>query len=245
MLSVMLPQINGYPVGQHPDIKRLLKGVFNSRPPVKQLVPEWDLRKVLDLLSSPPFEPMNKISLKCLTWKTVFLTAISMFRRCSDVQALRMDVGFMNILSEGVIFIREGLSKQDGPSHNCKKMFVPCFKKNRKLDPKTANDIYLKRKLGLRSSENETIRQLFLTVNKLHKAVSKQTVASWIVKVIKLAYGDSGMNIRAHSTRAIGPSWALFRGASISSILDTADWSSDTTFKRYYYREMEAQSWEF
>ena len=245
MLSVMLPQINGYPVGQHPDIKRLLKGVFNSRPPVKQLVPEWDLRKVLDLLSSPPFEPMNKISLKCLTWKMVFLTAISMFRRCSDVQALRMDVGFMNILSEGVIFIREGLSKQDGPSHNCKKMFVPCFKKNRKLDPKTANDIYLKRKLGLRSSENETIRQLFLTVNKLHKAVSKQTVASWIVKVIKLAYGDSGMNIRAQSTRAIGPSWALFRGASISSILDTADWSSDTTFKRYYYREMEAQSWEF
>ncbi|MCG7876952.1 MAG: hypothetical protein N0C90_11550, partial [Candidatus Thiodiazotropha endolucinida] len=43
MLSVMLPQINGYPVGQHPDIIRLLKGVFNSRPPVKQRVPEWDL----------------------------------------------------------------------------------------------------------------------------------------------------------------------------------------------------------
>ena len=77
--------------------------------------------------------------------------------------------------------------------------------------------------------------------------MSKQTVASWIVKVIKLAYGDSdlGMNIRAHSTRAICPSWALFRGASISSILDAADWSSDTTFKKYYYREMEAQSWEF
>ena len=247
MLSVMLPQINGYPVGQHPDIKRLLKGVFNSRPPVKQLVPEWDLRKVLGLLSSPPFEPMNTISLKCLTWKTVFLTAISTFRRCSDIQALRMDVGFMNILSEGVIFIREGLSKQDGPSHNCKKIFVPCFKKNRKLDPKRAIDIYLKRTLELRSSENESIRQLFVTVNKPHKAVSKQTVASWIVKVIKLAYGDSdlGMNIRAHSTRAIGPSWALFRGASISSILDAADWSSDTTFKRYYYREMETQSWEF
>ena len=102
MLSVMLPQINGYPVGQHPDILRLLKGVFNSRPPVKQLVPEWDLQKVLDLLSNPPFEPMNKISLKCVTWKTFFLTPISTFRWCSDIQALRMDVGFMNILSEGV-----------------------------------------------------------------------------------------------------------------------------------------------
>lgn len=70
---------------------------------------------VLDLLSKSPFEPMNKISLKFLTWKTVFLTAISTFRRCSDLQALRTDEGFMNILPEGIIFIRDGLSKQDRP----------------------------------------------------------------------------------------------------------------------------------
>ena len=247
MLSVMLPQINGYPVGQHPDIIRLLKGVFNSRPPVKQLVPEWDLKKILELLSNPPFEPMNKISLKCLTWKTIFLTAISTFRRCSDLQALRCDAGFMNILPEGVIFIREGLSKQDRPSHNCKKIFVPCFKKNRKLDPKRAVEIYVKRTSEFRSSsEMEMIRQLFLTINKPHKAASRQTIASWIVSLIKLAYSDSEseINVRAHSTRAIGPSWALFKGASLSDILDAADWSSDATFKSYYYREMDAPSWE-
>ena len=40
MLSVMLPKIDGTPIGQHTDITRLLKGVFNSRPPVKRLVPE-------------------------------------------------------------------------------------------------------------------------------------------------------------------------------------------------------------
>ena len=65
MLSVMLPKIDGTPIGQHTDITRLLKGVFNSRPPVKRLVPEWDLKKVLELLSYPPFEPIHKISLKC------------------------------------------------------------------------------------------------------------------------------------------------------------------------------------
>ena len=66
--------------------------------------------------------------------------------------------------------------------------------------------------------------------------MSKQTIASWIVNVIKLAYdeSDSDVNIRAHSTRAIGPSWALFKGASITSILEAADWSSDATFKKYY-----------
>lgn len=246
MLSVMLPQIDGISVGKHPDIIRLLKGVFNSRPPVKLLVPEWDLQRVLNLLASAPFEPMHKSSLKHLTWKTVFLTATSTFRRCSDLQALRTDVGYMNIVPEGVIFIREGLAKQDRPSHSGSKIFVPCFTKNRKLDPKRAVEVYLKRTADLRtSSDSERTVQLFLSVNKPHKAVSKQTIASWIVSVIKLAYSDSDVKVRAHSTRAIGPSWALFKGASLSAILEAADWSSEETFKRFYYRDMDSQKWEF
>ena len=36
MLSVVLSPADGMPVGQHPDILRLLKGVFNSRPPEKK-----------------------------------------------------------------------------------------------------------------------------------------------------------------------------------------------------------------
>ena len=50
--------------------------------------------------------------------------------------------------------------------------------------------------------------------------------------------------LKAHSTRAIGPSWALFKRALLSSILDAADWSSDITFKKFYFREMESQGWE-
>ena len=70
-------------------------------------------------------------------------------------------------------------------------------------------------------------------------------IASWIVNVIKLAYSDSDMKVKAHSTRAIGPSWALFKGASLSLILDAADWSSDIKLKKFYYREMESPVWEF
>ena len=33
MLSAILPHVDNVPVGQHPHIIRLLKGVFNSRPP--------------------------------------------------------------------------------------------------------------------------------------------------------------------------------------------------------------------
>ena len=33
MLSVLLPPMDGIQFGQHPDIVRLMKGLFNSRPP--------------------------------------------------------------------------------------------------------------------------------------------------------------------------------------------------------------------
>ena len=242
MLSAILPPVEGTVVGQHPDILRLLKGVFNTRPPEKRLVPEWDLGKVLGLLTSSQFEPIHKVSLKHLTLKSVFLAAISTFRRCGDLQALRIDEGFMNIVQEGIIFVREGLSKQDRPGHFGKQIFIPCFKKNIKLDPKRAMQAYIKRTSQFRNGENK----LFLSFNKPHKAVSSQTISSWIVSVIRQAYGNqTDLKVKAHSTRAIGPSWALFKGASLNSVLEAADWSSDMTFKKFYYRQMDSQDWEF
>jgi hypothetical protein len=43
MLSSVMSPIEKFLVGQHPYITRLIKGVFNSRPPKAVLLPEWDL----------------------------------------------------------------------------------------------------------------------------------------------------------------------------------------------------------
>ncbi|CAC5368900.1 unnamed protein product [Mytilus coruscus] len=135
MLSSLLPPIDNVPIGQHPYMIRLLRGVFNSRPPKVNLVPEWDLQKVLDMLQKSPFEPLLKADVKCLTYKVVFLTAITTFRRCSDIQALRIGEGFVNVQKKGLVFLRPGLSKQDRPNHYGTKIFVPYFEHNKKLDP--------------------------------------------------------------------------------------------------------------
>ena len=79
MLSSVLPPVQNIPFGQHPYIIRLLKGVFNSRPPTATLISEWDLPKVLDLLTKSHFEPLKWSPLKYLTMKTVFLVAISTY----------------------------------------------------------------------------------------------------------------------------------------------------------------------
>lgn len=49
MLSSILGPINNVPVGQHPNIIRLWKGIINSITPVVKLLPELELPKVLDV----------------------------------------------------------------------------------------------------------------------------------------------------------------------------------------------------
>ena len=102
--------------------------------------------------------------------------------------------------------------------------------------------MYVNRTSKLRSEGQSS---LFISYQKPHNSVSKQTIASWIVNVVRQAYDDSERKVNAHSTRAIGPSWALFKGAALSSILEAADWSKDSVFKRFYYRQMDSQDWEF
>lgn len=239
MLSSVLPPVDNIQVGQHPYVIRLLKGIFNSRPPKTKLVPEWDLPVVLAKLQESPFEPLRKAPLKFVTFKVVFLTAITTFRRCGDLQALRLGEGNISVQDRGVTFVRSGLAKQDRPSHYGSKIFVPSFKTNKKLDPKRALAIYLSRTEQFRTDESgKDELRLFLSYIKPHKPVSSQTIANWITETVKLCYSKN-MKVRAHSTRAIGPSWALFKGATMSSIMKAADWSRQDTFTKFYLTKVE------
>lgn len=242
MLSAVLHPIGNIPVGQHPYIIRLLKGVFNSRPPSVRILPEWDLPVVLDMLQKQPFEPLSKASLKITTFKTIFLMAISTFRRCGDLQSLKLGEGSVCVQKKGVTFIRHGLAKQDREKHFGSKIFVPAFSENYRLDPKRALYWYLKKTQSLRvKSDGTTEKKIFLALNKPHHPISAQTISNWIVQTIKMAYENKNIKVKAHSTRAVGPSWALYRGASVKSILDAADWSRESTFIKFYLRNVDVQ----
>jgi len=239
MLSAVLPCIDGHKVGQHPYVIQLLKGVFNSRPPQVRLVPEWDLLKVLEALQKKPFEPLIQAPLKVITLKTVFMIAITSFRRCSDLQSFSIGEKSVNIQSKGITFVRHGLAKQDRQSHRKATVFIPAFPENRKLDPKRCLYYYLKATERFRKSpDGEDETKVFLGLNEPHRPVSAQTISHWIVETLRLTLGDRNLKVKAHSTRALGPSLALFRGASVESIMQAADWSSESTFIRSYLRDL-------
>ena len=242
MFSSVLESVENKPVGQHPYIVRLLKGIFNSRPPKARLLPEWDLPRVLKMLEKAPFEPMREATLKHITLKTVFLIAITTFRRCSDLQSLKIGEDSVCVQKKGVTFIRHGLAKQDRPTHYGRKIFVPAFSQNKLLDPKRSLYFYLKKtEIFRHDTEGNDETKLFLAINEPHMPVSSQTISKWIVKTIKMAYNGECGAVKGHSTRAIGTSWALYNGASIKSVLEAADWSRESTFTRFYLRDLEVQ----
>ena len=112
----------------------------------------------------------------------------------------------MSVVPEGVIFIKECIAKQDRPGHVGTEIIVPCFRKNYKLDPKRALQICMNRTSKLRN-----VNKLFISYQKPHGSVSGQTISSLSVNVVKQAYDNSHLKINAHSTRAIGASWAILK----------------------------------
>ena len=52
VISNTHPQIDGYPVGKHPIICRLMQGMFNERPTEPKCSEIWDIDQVLSYLES-------------------------------------------------------------------------------------------------------------------------------------------------------------------------------------------------
>ncbi len=88
--------MGGQSVGKDPLITRFLRGVMRLRPRVRSRVPPWDLAVVLEALCKPPFEPIEEVSKRLLTLKTVLLLAISSLKRVGNLQALSVAPSFID-----------------------------------------------------------------------------------------------------------------------------------------------------
>ena len=83
-VSVTHTQVDGVPIGKHPLVTRLMKGVYNSRPPAPRYSSSWDVGQVTTYLKSMGPSP----SLKHLTLKLAMLMALVEASRTSELAAL-------------------------------------------------------------------------------------------------------------------------------------------------------------
>lgn len=195
MLSPTLAPVDNVAIGQHPLIIRLLKGVFNKRPPVRKLVPEWSLSLVSDCLQESHYEPLKDAALKHVTWKTHFPDSCHMFQKMQWPLSICLGEGNVNIQKKGVSFIYSGLAKQDRPGHCFQKKFTPAVPKYKLLDPEKALLYYLKQMTHFRYGRKEDVAQLVLATIKSRSPVSSQTISKWLGKVICLAYKSKQKSI--------------------------------------------------
>ena len=221
--STLLP-FGGFKVGQHPLITRMMKGIYNSRPPLPKRCSSWSVMKVLEMLRT--WGPASSLDLKTLTLKTVMLLALACSKRVSSLAMLSVNSKFCEI-SENYIKLQPiGLEKHSRPGLISTPVKLDSFKKDIRIDPVYYLKSYIEKTKNIRTSE-----QLFVTHNKPHKSASVASLARWIAQVIT----HSGQSGSGGSVRSVSTSYALAKGASLASVIEAGDWARVSTFKKFYY----------
>ncbi|KAI2663425.1 Transposon Tf2-9 polyprotein [Labeo rohita] len=83
--------VDGHSVGKHDLVTRFLRGARRLRPPRPPTAPPWDLALVLEALARPPFEPLQSVGLKELSFKATLLLALASVKRIGDLLSVNAD----------------------------------------------------------------------------------------------------------------------------------------------------------
>ena len=220
--------VDNKPIGQHPLVVRLMRGVSICRPPQPRYQHTWDVALVTGYLSR--LGANDTLSEKQLAQKLCMLMALTCPERCSIMASLK--VRYLKYFPEGVKFQHTIFRKR---LHNGKlgESVYPKFSE-KLLCPVACLSTYLDRTKKWREDETDIHQTLFLSFKKPHKPVTSATLSRWLKELIR----QSGIKdiFGGHSVRSASTSTAKNAGLSIEMILDMADWTNPSTFNLFYYK---------
>ena len=222
-ISAYHSTVDSLPVGKHPLVCRLLKGVKFQRPPRPKYQHTWDVTKVLSMFSD--WGDNADLSLRLLSFKLTILLCLISIKRVSDVKAL--DISRRQFSPLGVKFSIVRRTKTGLHS-----VFYPSFPAHPRLCVVRCLQTYESLTDPLRSSQ---CSQLLISYIKPHLPVSSATLARWVRSVMEMAGIDISL-FGAHSSRGAMATRVITSGGSLSDLLMAADWSSVTTFRQFYFR---------
>lgn len=232
-ISLYHDRVDGLPIGSHPDIKSLMAGAFNLKPPKPRYTITWDVNKVLIFW----FEagPNAGLCRKLLSFKLVSLLALCFAARGHELKLL--DLSAVSSFHDKLVFHLLVPTKTSRKQKKLKTFELPKYGYSSNLDPVICFESYKALTDALRSESNNS---LFLSYREPYKPVGTATLARWLKETMKL----SGIDIntfKAHSTRSAATSKVGYAGLSIQEICKLGDWSNAKTFRRFYCREIEGR----
>ena len=228
-ISSVHEKVDGQPIGSHPMVSRLLEGAFHERPPQPRYSATWDISVVANHILS--LGDNQNLAFADLTLKLVMLLALT--RPSRSIDLTNLDIRFRHYSPEGVTFQSAKLAKQSRQTKPVRDFFFPKFEQNKKLCPVLTLQEYEKRTTDKRSPHGST--HLLIAMIRPHKLVSSSTVERWLKTVLNNAGIDTSI-FKAHSVRSAACSSASEVGVTTATILDAADWATETVFQRFYYK---------
>ncbi len=242
-------ELDEIPLGRHQLVSAFMRGARRLRPVRPTAVPSWDLSVVLEGLVTAPFEPLESALDRILTLKVVLLLALTSLKRVGDLQAFSVSETCMDF-APGLVKVtlrpRPGyITKVLSTSFRSQVVTLHSFhpppfassedERLHMLCPVRALKLYVDRSKVWRKSPQLLI---CFGAGRRGLATSKQRISHWVRDAISLAYEarelPSPLSLRAHSTRGVASSQALFRGVHLEDICVAAGWSSPHTFVRFY-----------
>ena len=249
VLQSVLRHVN-FEVSSNQDISDVIRSFIVERPLVRKETVAWNVDIVLKYLCSEKFEPLSSASLKDLTMKCLFLLALALAKRVSELQALSKEVGFS---SQGaLVSLTLGFrAKNDNKAKALPRNFLVKDlqqlvgrEEERKLCPVRALRAYLER---TKAFDNKNRKSLFLAPKDPARAASKNGIAYMLKSLIKEAHKKASpevmklVKVKPQEIRAVSTSLAFAHNLAIDSVLEAAQWRSNSVFASYYLKEVALQ----
>ena len=171
-ISSILLSTGAVSFGSRPLVVRFLRGVYNSRPSLPRHTEIWDVRIVLDKLRE--MSPASTLALKELTYKLVMLIALVSAQRGQTIPLL--NIKNMTKTGSSYFFAITELTKTKKPGHKADIITLMAFTPDIRLCVYHCLEEYIQQTEKLRSDDG----QLFISFNRPHNKVSRETVRRWI-----------------------------------------------------------------
>ena len=217
--------IDGKPAGQHPLVRRYLKGVFHQKPALPRYTATWDISTVLSHLKS--LSPVKDLSLELLSQKLLMLSLILSGQRAQTIHSF--DVRNMSLSYSRVTFTIGDITKSTGPGRHTQDITFLAYALDRRLCLVIVLKHYLERTLNIRGKTT----QLFLFTRKPHTAASRDTLRRWAKNAPAAAKIYLGI-FKPHSVRSASTSFAAKSNLSLEAIMKAGSWFQLNTFNKYY-----------
>ena len=213
------------PVGEHPYVKKLLKGMFNLKPALPKNNITWDPQLLLNYLGL--MSNIN-ITFKNLSLKCVTLLWLLSAQRGQTIQMI--DVRNVHVGKDSVKIRFGDLLKTSRPGFQQREISLKAYEQNSNICIVEMLSLYIQTRARM---VKDCHTQLFVSYQKPYAPITKDTLARWVKSVMSSAGIDTSI-FTPHSLRAASTSAAARNKVPLDTILATAGWSKESTFRKFY-----------